>query len=468
MAGTPRIALIGEARGEFLFLRSVADRVVERCGPASAIQIELDSTDISSDELRDTNTLVPMREAQFAAALAIPARDVPARITQAETEFGIPNLRRLWLQDILRWRDGTDELELARQALGYIAVFDRLFRDHPELVGGFAEESARMIKRIFRAVARHHGREMLISIIVPTGQVVFVDQEDYDVGLSPAWTDFDPTAAELDDARSYLAQVRSGSVPFGAMRDLSVSVRRIARFGRLVARSVRPREAGDRNLHPLFFARDFTQQRLRVAQMAHATEKNPHGRGVIYPLHASFDSQLTIRGEPFRNQVALSELIAESLPFGYDLWLKPHPYAADIPFRRLAEVQRRLSNVRLIHPSVPLRTLLDRASALVTVNSTAGFEALIARVPVVTLGISHYRGRGLTTDVVSPYELPAALRNATHSEAPTIDEIARLVAWFRRIGYDMPYMGADLSPANARRFADALIDRFEIRTLNPA
>ena len=44
-------------------------------------------------------------------------------------------------------------------------------------------------------------------------------------------------------------------------------------------------------------------------------------------------------------------------------------------------------------------TLLDEASALVSVNSTAAIDALVRGKPVITLGETFYRGTGLTHDV---------------------------------------------------------------------
>lgn len=452
------IALIGEARGEFLFLQGMADRIRSRLGAESVIHVAMDPRDLSSAERR--TCLVPALEPAFQASAAIPDDELPSRVADVETRFGIPNLRRLWLQDILYWREHVPETELARQALGYVAVFDDLYTRRPELAGGFAEESARMIKRIFRAVSLHHGRRMAISITVPTGRIVLVDQEDFDEGM-PSWAAFVPTPDELREAQSYIDDVRSGAIPFGAPRDLRVTPRRLGTLVRLASRSVRPRDPGDANLRPAFFLLDFVQQRVRVAGLDATATKSPPARpAVLYPLHASFDSQLTIRGEAYRNQVALAEHVADSLPYGFDLWIKPHPFAADIPLRRLVALQRRVRNLKLVHPQVPLRQLLRHVSALVTINSTAGFEALAAGVPVVALGRSHYWGRGLTHDVSSTTELPYVLPRAIHGPPPDRSDVERLIAYLNRAGYEMPMMGADGSAENAARFGDAVIDHF--------
>lgn len=452
------IALIGEARGEFLFLQGMADRIRSRLGAESVIHVEMDPRDLSPAERR--SCLVPALEPPFQTAAAIPDDELPSRVAEAEARLGIPNLRRLWLQDILHWRDHVPETELARQALGYVAVFDELYARRPELAGGFAEESARMIKRIFRAVSLHHGRRMVISITVPTGRIVLVDQEEFDEGM-PSWTAFVPTPEELRDAQSYVDDVRSGTIPFGAPRNLQVTPRRLATLARLASRSVRPRSPGDANLRPTFFLRDFVQQRARVAGLRATATKSPPARpAVLYPLHASFDSQLTIRGEAYRNQVALAEQLADSLPYGFDLWVKPHPFAADIPLRRLVALQRRVRNLELVHPQVPLRALLRRVAALVTINSTAGFEALAAGVPVVALGRSHYSGRGLTHDVASTTEFPYVLPRAIHGSPPDRSDVERLIAYLNHAGYGMPMMGADGSMENAARFGDAVIDHF--------
>jgi hypothetical protein len=128
----------------------------------------------------------------------------------------------------------------------------------------------------------------------------------------------------------------------------------------------------------------------------------------------------------------------------------------------LIALARRLPNLHLVDWTTPARTILDRARAVVTVNSTAGFEALVLGLPVVTLGKSHYRGRGLTYDVTDPAALPEVLRAAVHGPPPDPDRVERLVAYYKHVGLDLSLIVFDPSDENAARYASALADEFTL------
>jgi hypothetical protein len=468
VAESSKIALVGEARGEFLFLRMAAERLRERFGAGSVMQIELDPADLSEDER--ATTLVPQTEPEFRAALGLPAEDLPRCLAEAEKRFEIPNLRRLWRGDILRWREGVSDDELARHTLGYLDVFDRLYRETPELAGGFAEESARLIKRAFRAVSRHHGRRMLIAIALPMpDRVVLVDQENLREYLPP-YEDFDPTREQLAAARDYAEQVRRAAVTFARPRDFSLTRRRFANFARLAAKAALRSEPGARNAKLRFFTKDYLLQRARVATMDRLADREPAaGPAVFYPLHFAEDSSVTIRAEPYYNQFALMEYLAACLPYGYELWVKPHPAAAgDLPVSRLLALQRRIPNLHLLHPSVPAVNVLRQVAGVVTLNSTTGFEALVLGKPVITLADSPYRGFGVTYDVRDPATLPTVLAEALRAPGPDQADVGRLIAYYIEIGLNLTTMGFDLSRANAERYADALAQAFSLGEPVPA
>lgn len=459
LAGQFRLALVGEARGEFLFLREIARHARELLGPGTVVQIELDPDDLDVEERREV--LVPRLAPEFRAAASASPGELPGRIAAAEAEFGIPSLARLWRSDLSYWRDGVPEQRLAGDALGYLAVFDRLFHHHPELVGGFAEESGRLIKRVFRAVARHHGRRMLIGYPLPLpDRLVFVDQEELEEGLPP-YDDYRPTADEQAYAGRLIERVASSELQFAEPRDLSLTLGRVANFTRLARRQLRKREPGSANVHLATFARDYALQRARLVLLSRTATAAPRGeRLIFYPLHGAGDSQITIRGDAYRDQLALVELLAASLPFGYRLLVKPHPiFAGEVEVRRLRRVLRRRPNVELVSAGVHAHELLRRVAAVVCVNSTTGFEALMFGLPVVTLGKSMYRGRGLTFDVVDPAELPAALAAAVRSSGPDRGAVERLLAYLYSVSDPVTPMYRDLGDENARRFAETLAHR---------
>lgn len=465
MSTQPVVALVGEARGEYLFLRDVGVRVEKILGPGSALHVEMDANDLSAEER--VGCLVPNEEAAFKRALEISTDELPQLIRAAESRFGVPNLRRLWFTDLQRWRDGASEQELARQTLGYLEVYDDLFKRMPGLVGGFASESANLVKRAFRAVAVHHARQMLVEVgLLVSGRAILIDQDDPWLGVLP-FTEFDPTPEELRIASRYRDDVRNAAIQYANPRDMSMSVTRIRNFFDLSRKALLRREPGSTNAFPLKFAADYVLQRARVLGMKLLSDSTlpEDERAVFYPIQFVNDSHVTVRGEAYYDQFALIRRIANCLPYGYRLWIKPHPAApGDLSIKKLAALTRQLDNVRLINPYTPAGLVLQRSDALVTINSTTGFEALIWGVPVVTLGRGLYSHCGVTYDVVNPADLADTLAEAVKSPPPGDSLVEKMIAYQMKIGFAAPSIPFDLSAENAYRYGDELIRIFKMKS----
>lgn len=459
-SGAAKLALIGEARGEFLFLRKMAERMESMLGAGSVLEIEMSADDLTPDEL--AGTIVPAREPEFAAALRIPDAELSEAVRAAEREFGIDNLRPLWRSDILSWRDGVSDAELARQAIGYLRVYDRLFRDNPGMRVGFAEDGGRLVKRCFRTAARRHGGHLLIAFTIPfPDRIILVEQEDYTTGLAD-WDSFDPDEL-IAQARAQRDSVVSSTVQFSRPRDLGLGPERVRNFLRMAYRQF----AGTgpaRRAYLGTFTRDYGYQRTQLALLDRFADRTmPEGGSVFYPLQYIQDTQMTLRGIPYQDQTWLIEYMAHTLPYGYDLVVKPHPAApGELSVPGLLRLRRRFPNLRILHPSVHAHEVLRSTSGMVTVNSTTGYEALMFGVPVVALGDSLYRGKGLTHDVDDPSKLPDVIASAVTGPPPDPDAVLRLLAYCLHVSYAVTPSYADPSQENAERFAAALLEAMDL------
>jgi len=75
----------------------------------------------------------------------------------------------------------------------------------------------------------------------------------------------------------------------------------------------------------------------------------------------------------------------------------------------------RVGRVRIVPPETNKWDILNKASAVVTVFGTTGFQALMLRKPVVVLGGPAYSGWGVTHDVRNLDDLPGVLHRALAS-----------------------------------------------------
>jgi len=148
---------------------------------------------------------------------------------------------------------------------------------------------------------------------------------------------------------------------------------------------------------------------------------------VYFPLHVPNDTQLTIRNPHFYHQEWLVEYAARCLPSGYKLWVKEHPGHV-LPLRVKSALA---ADPRIVfkNPAINSHDLVKNAAAVMIINSTVGFEALLYFKPVVVVGDWMLKGLGITFDVHALRDLRDAISAALdHSQSVSDDEV-REVLW---------------------------------------
>lgn len=110
----------------------------------------------------------------------------------------------------------------------------------------------------------------------------------------------------------------------------------------------------------------------------------------LFPLHYMEDAQITFR-EPLLDQFKLIRDISRSLPLNTYLYVKSHPHylGSDVSFKELFKLSR-IKNIKIINPISSSIEFMIHSSAVITVNSTTGFEALIMEIPVISVGHDFY------------------------------------------------------------------------------
>jgi len=133
---------------------------------------------------------------------------------------------------------------------------------------------------------------------------------------------------------------------------------------------------------------------------------------VFFPLHYQPERDTLIQAPYANNQLEIIEHIAKSLPINYSLYVKEHPVMRIRGWREPEYYKKILSfpNVKIIHPNVKARTIIEQSDLIVTINGTIGIEALIEKKPVITFVETSYskiRGVEFINDHNS---LPKAIR----------------------------------------------------------
>jgi len=132
---------------------------------------------------------------------------------------------------------------------------------------------------------------------------------------------------------------------------------------------------------------------------------------VFYPLHVRPEASTSVLSRYYEDDFEVLKNIAFSLPNNALLVVKEHKPALGL--RNLAFYRRVLSlpNTILINPELNFAKNVKRFDAVVTLTSTAGFEAIQAGVPVFLLGQTFYSDYPGVFSVESYAQLEGFLRN---------------------------------------------------------
>jgi capsular polysaccharide export protein len=139
------------------------------------------------------------------------------------------------------------------------------------------------------------------------------------------------------------------------------------------------------------------------------SESLPQGKYIFCPLQMPGDSQITVYGDWLRSIEDLVKHLegAAALPDGWRLIIKEHPRTRVSLAAKLAS----LATKRIVLDNVTdTMGLIADAEAVVTINSSVGFESFFFDKPVIVLGHAFYDFHPLATKVGSGAELKALFK----------------------------------------------------------
>ncbi|MGH1967805.1 capsular biosynthesis protein, partial [Acinetobacter baumannii] len=113
-------------------------------------------------------------------------------------------------------------------------------------------------------------------------------------------------------------------------------------------------------------------------------------RFYVYPIHFHPESSTSVLAPEYTNEYSNIVNIANNLPFGTYLYVKDHKSAKGVQSYEFYKKVSSLPNVRLVNFDVNIKRLILKSVGVITVNSTAGYEALLLGKPVYLLGRVFY------------------------------------------------------------------------------
>jgi len=162
---------------------------------------------------------------------------------------------------------------------------------------------------------------------------------------------------------------------------------------------------------------------------------------VFYPLHFEPEATMFYMSPYYEDQFALVENILKCMKEDQVLVIKEHPAQAGFLMQKqFRDLKKRFPNVLFLKAEVPSLKVIDRANIIVTLVSTAGFEALVLGKPVIVLGNVYYNTYEGVNYCKTFEEVYSLLRGHTTFNKPGDIEgfISKLVALLHP-GYPWPH-----------------------------
>ncbi len=386
------------------------------------------------------------------ALRAVGSPDLDREVERLEAEYDMRNLREVYTTDIAA--EGLPERRQLERTVRHFAALERIFDAvRPDaIVPEVGSETVRTAAHLI-GLRRDIPVYFLFYTLFPDPLRLYVDTMHAPIVPVEEVRALEPD--ERTDIESFIADFTARREPIRPYRRRPVSSSR----ARVWLRHAALKATVDRDneyLTPLrWLRRDATEYAQAAVNRAYYTAMDWTAPFVYFPLHVTDDYKIKRLIPHCMDQASIVEQIARALPQGQRLVVKEHPMSVGRTrpslLRRLARVQ----NVEVVNPFTSSHELIERASAVAVISSTVGLEAVMYSKPVLTLGQPFYAGYGLTVDVDSFREIPAAVSELLVTRPDPERALRFLHAAKRHCHPGAPAL-VDQSDANAARLAFTL------------
>ena len=150
-----------------------------------------------------------------------------------------------------------------------------------------------------------------------------------------------------------------------------------------------------------------TRKQLTRTAFGPSTTVSIPSRSVFFAIHYQPEQSTLAQGIWHVNQVALVENISKSLPLGYTLVVKEHPWGRGN--RPLWQYKHLSRFYNVVFCDAPAKEIIKSVDAVITVSGTVAMEALVFDKPTVMLGRNFFEFSDLVYFVPAINDLPEVL-----------------------------------------------------------
>jgi CDP-glycerol glycerophosphotransferase (TagB/SpsB family) len=451
------ILLVSVGKEEYQFERKLADFLREIGWRAQLVTLGRYNVDFKTAPA-DT-TVVEEKIPDLFAAPQKRLPDLDNRVHQLEKEFQIPCIRRLYFTDRIHRPRLHHEWQSA-QVLWHYFQFWREYLQKEKFDIGFMEHGGEMVRWGAFHNCRKLGIPLYQSFFCPLpGRFWPLNNMEHHVP-EIKWQTREEISPELrTELNLFVQNLREGRKDFVRIRKMDFQWS----MPFLLLRAVYRKYLEGAPQYKRAMLWEYTRESFLKITRKHLMkifyyEPRPDEKFIFFPLHYIDDAQIVIRAPEYYNQFSLLEILANSLPYGYKLYVKEHPsLIGAFPFSEIRRLLRKCPNVRMINPLFHPHKLIRWAQAVCTINSTTGFEAMLFKKPLLVFGKTYYRDAGFSINVTELGSLPDKIRDALDWEPPDDEQILNFLAKLYLSSFPGEPMCLDSSEENARSTSRALV-----------
>jgi hypothetical protein len=165
---------------------------------------------------------------------------------------------------------------------------------------------------------------------------------------------------------------------------------------------------------------------------------------LFFPLQVQPERNVDIDAPFYANQIDVITNIAKALPVDYKLYVKEHPQMQLRHWRKISEYKEiiELPNVKLIHPLMNPKILLEKCSLVINIAGTAGLEAALYQKPSIVFADVLYSSLPSVHRLTSLEELPNAIRESLKKEVK-LSDVNEFMNLLDRNSFEFDFFGND-------------------------
>ncbi len=191
---------------------------------------------------------------------------------------------------------------------------------------------------------------------------------------------------------------------------------------------------------PWYAVWDRTKRKLRSFRgfSDFYSKLNPNETYAFFGLHLEPEVATLLAAPRYTDQINLVRQIASALPINFKLYVKDHPFMVGYRPRSYYKELLKIPNVVLLDPAYQSFDVIRPARLVFTITSTAGWEAVLFKKPVITFGDVFYNELKTVTRVRSFEDLADIVAEKLRTFEPNEKELLNFIAALLETSTDVP------------------------------